>query len=233
MGQVLRVGGERFALVRRGASDADYARLCCEAALHAHDRGLNEGWVAIRARAHNRNSAPSGAAKIPMTDDQLPAHPRALEMITTLDLVPHPEGGHFHEIHRSAAVVDPTDGRPLRSALTVIHFLLSAGEVSRWHRVSSEEVWHHLEGDPLELQIADPLFESTATIILGPHDSTMAPIHVVPAGWWQAARSTGAYTLVGCTVAPGFEYADFEMLRDLPIDVERLESNYPALINFL
>ena len=119
------------------------------------------------------------------------------------------------------------------AALTAIYFLLASGEVSCWHRVRSDEVWHYLEGDPLELQIADPAFEHTTTIILGPYGGVAAPVCVVPAGWWQAARTTGAYTLVACTVGPGFDYDDFVMLRDLPRDVELLESKHPTLIEFV
>lgn len=158
-------------------------------------------------------------------------HARALELIQTLGLVPHPEGGHYREIHRSSNAVDPRDGRPGRAALTVIYFLLPAGEVSRWHRVGSEEVWHFLEGAPLDLRIADPAFTDAATLVVGSHSPTAEPVRIVPAGWWQAARTTGDYTLVACTVAPGFDFADFEMLRDLPDEVARLTSNHPALVD--
>ena len=160
-------------------------------------------------------------------------HTRALELIPTLGLTPHPEGGHFREIHRSAGAVDPLDGRTSRSALTVIYFLLTSGEVSRWHRVASDEVWYHLEGDPLELQMADPAFDHTVTMNLGPRGAAAAPVRVIPAGWWQAARTTGAYTLVSCAVAPGFDFADFVLLRDLPDVAELLKTRHPALADFV
>lgn len=160
-------------------------------------------------------------------------HSRAAQLITELALSPHPEGGHFREIHRSASVVDPRDGRSERAALTTIYFLLTSGEVSRWHRVASDEAWHFLEGDPLELHEADSSFDRVVTRILGPCSDAAEPVYVVEAGRWQAARSTGEYTLVGCTVGPGFDFADFEMLRDRPSEVESLEAGQPQWAEFI
>lgn len=85
--------------------------------------------------------------------------PRAAQLIERLALVPHPEGGHYREIQRSALRVRPLDGRGERAATTGIYFLLAAGEHSRWHRVASDETWHHYEGDALELLVAAPGFE--------------------------------------------------------------------------
>jgi len=122
-------------------------------------------------------------------------------LIQMLDLKPHPEGGYFRETFR--------DGGDGRAHSTAIYFLLSAGEVSRWHRVDAAEVWHFYRGAPLELKIG------TDTFILGPDiDEAQVPQLVVPPGAWQAARSLGDYTLVGCTVAPGFEFSKFEMAPD-------------------
>ena len=119
-------------------------------------------------------------------------------LIAALELKPHPEGGHFRETFR--------DGGVGRAYSTAIYFLLKAGEISRWHRVDAAEMWHFYRGAPLELQIG------RVTAILGPEiEKGQAPQCVVPAGEWQAARSLGDYTLVGCTVAPGFEFAGFEM----------------------
>ncbi len=119
-------------------------------------------------------------------------------LIQLLDLKPHPEGGYFRETFR--------DGGNGRAHSTAIYFLLKAGEVSRWHRVDAAEVWHFYRGAPLELKI------ERDTYILGPDiDEAQVPQLVVPPGAWQAARSLGAYTLVGCTVAPGFEFSKFEM----------------------
>lgn len=119
-------------------------------------------------------------------------------------------------MYRSSALVSPRDHRADRSALTTIYFLLTADDVSRWHRVMSDEVWHYYEGDPLQVWVADRSFDGVETITLGPVASARAPVHVVAAGRWQAARTTGVYTLVGCTVAPGFEFADFTLIDDSP-----------------
>jgi predicted cupin superfamily sugar epimerase len=120
------------------------------------------------------------------------------QLIAALKLAPHPEGGYFRETFR-----DANEGRAYSTA---IYFLLKAGEVSRWHRVDAAEVWHYYRGAPLELQIGG------AVIVLGPEiEKGQLPQAVVPIGEWQAARSLGDYTLVGCTVAPGFEFSAFEM----------------------
>ena len=119
-------------------------------------------------------------------------------LIELLDLKPHPEGGHFRETFR--------DGNPGRAYSTAIYFLLRAGEESRWHRVDAAEVWHFYRGAPLELCIGKQAYVLGSDI-----DAAQAPQIVVPAGAWQAARSLGDYTLVGCTVAPGFEFDHFEM----------------------
>lgn len=149
-------------------------------------------------------------------------HPRAQSLIRQLELQPHPEGGFFRETYRSASSVRPADARGERGALTTIYFLLTAGQHSRWHRVTSCEAWHFYEGDALELLWLD---EDGATVHrerLGPVSADAAPVRVVPAGCWQAARSTGAFTLVGCTVGPGFDFADFAMLADVPDEAELL-----------
>jgi predicted cupin superfamily sugar epimerase len=122
----------------------------------------------------------------------------AESLIAALDLKPHPEGGHFRETFR-----DTNNGRAYSTA---IYFLLKAGEVSRWHRVDAAETWHFYRGAALELRIGKTV------VTLGPAiEKGQAPQCVVPPGEWQAARSLGDYTLVGCTVAPGFEFSGFEM----------------------
>ena len=134
-------------------------------------------------------------------------HARAADLRRLLQLQPHPEGGDFRERFRSAAAVQPQDGRPRRSALTSIDFLLEAGQCSAWHRVASDEAWHLLEGGPLRLWLMAP--------DLAPVDAAgHAPRHVVPAGWWQAAEPLGAFAYVGATVGPGFEFADFAFGRE-------------------
>lgn len=144
-------------------------------------------------------------------------HPRAAELISTLDLRPHPEGGFYREVHRSTSRVTTGDARGERAALTTIYFLLPANAQSRWHQVDSDEVWHFHEGDPLELLELSARAEKLTRHRLGPVNGTaQRPVRTIPAGAWQAARTLGDYTLVGCTVGPGFEFADFRMLADDP-----------------
>jgi uncharacterized protein len=129
----------------------------------------------------------------------------AHDVIARLGLKPHPEGGHYRETFRDPQTVD---GK--RAASTAIYFLLARGERSHWHRVDSVEIWHYHAGDPLTLRIADDNGERA--IRLGA-DLTAGeqPQAIVPAHAWQAAASTGDWTLVGCTVAPGFDFATFEL----------------------
>jgi predicted cupin superfamily sugar epimerase len=129
-------------------------------------------------------------------------------LIQLLDLKPHPEGGYFRETFRDDSGSANVDGKA-RAHSTAIYFLLKAGEVSRWHRVDAAEIWHFYRGAPLELKIGRDRYA------LGPNiDEAQVPQLVVPAGAWQSAKSLGDYTLVGCTVAPGFEFSKFEMAPD-------------------
>ncbi|GIL00716.1 MAG: cupin [Alphaproteobacteria bacterium] len=129
----------------------------------------------------------------------------AEEVIALLGLAPHPEGGHFRETFR-----DPLT-RDGRSAATAIYYLLRAGERSYWHRIDAAEIWHHYAGAPLELAVRGDgaaLARHRLGADLGAGERPQA---VVPAGHWQSARSLGQWTLVGCTVAPGFEFSGFEL----------------------
>lgn len=128
------------------------------------------------------------------------------DIIATLHLQPHPEGGWFAETWRAEAA--PGE----RAAGTAIYFLLKAGERSHWHRVDAAEVWHHYAGAPLVLEIAETEAGPAVPHVLGPDIASGArPQAIVPPAHWQAARSTGDYTLVGCTVSPGFDFAGFEL----------------------
>jgi predicted cupin superfamily sugar epimerase len=139
---------------------------------------------------------------------------RAAALIELLQLSPHPEGGHYREVFRSGVGVQPDDGRARRSALTSIDFLLQAGEFSAWHRVSSDEAWHLLEGSPLRLWCMPPGLGHIVSIDLATASTTSAPRHIVSAGWWQAAEPLGDFAYAGATVGPGFEFADFAFARD-------------------
>ena len=126
------------------------------------------------------------------------------DVIRLLELKPHPEGGHYRETYRDPVTKDG------RAASTAVYFLLQRGERSHWHRIDAVETWHFYAGDPLRLGIADDT--AIRTVRLGP--DIMAgeqPQGIVPAHAWQAAESMGDWTLVGCTVAPGFEFAQFEL----------------------
>ena len=132
--------------------------------------------------------------------------PSAAELITRLDLKPHPEGGHFREMFRDTRQVDGG-----RAASTAIYFLLARGERSHWHRVDAVEIWHWHAGAPLELEIADESGRIERIRLGSDLAAGERPQGVVTAHAWQAARSLGDWTLVGCTVAPGFEFSGFEL----------------------
>jgi predicted cupin superfamily sugar epimerase len=133
----------------------------------------------------------------------------AAEIVRLLSLLPHPEGGHFRETFRDARLVEGT-----RAASTAIYFLLARGERSHWHRIDAAEVWHFYAGAPLVLEIAAQAASAVTRLTLGPDLAAGEhPQAIVPAGAWQAAESRGAWTLVGCTVAPGFAFERFELAR--------------------
>ena len=128
----------------------------------------------------------------------------AAAVIRLFDLKPHPEGGHFREMFRDTRAVDA------RAVSTAIYFLLARHERAHWHRIDATEIWHHYAGAALALSIADG--GRTAVIDLGVDLAAgERPPAVVPAGTWQSAESLGAWTLVGCTVAPGFDFTTFEL----------------------
>jgi predicted cupin superfamily sugar epimerase len=129
----------------------------------------------------------------------------AAEIIARLGLKPHPEGGHYRETFRDAGV--DANGR---SRSTAIYFLLARHERSHWHRIDAVEVWHYYAGSALVLEIADG--DGRRSIRLGADIfAGEVPQAVVPVQAWQAAESSGDWTLVGCTVAPGFDFATFEL----------------------
>ncbi len=156
---------------------------------------------------------------------------RAAELVNTLGMRPHPEGGHYVEVFRSDQRVQVVNRNAERAALTAIYFLLAAGECSRWHRVQSDETWHYHEGDAIELLLFDD--RGLRRLRLGPVSRETRPTIVVPAGTWQAARTIGAYTLVACTVGPGFEFADFSLLVDWPEVAARIAKAGPDLARFI
>jgi uncharacterized protein len=139
----------------------------------------------------------------------------AADVIRLLDLKPHPEGGHFREIFRDVALVFPPapaeEGAAARAASTAIYFLLARGERSHWHRVDAVEIWHWYAGAPLKLEIAREDGRQETVTLGNALVAGERPQAVVPAHAWQAAQSLGDWTLVGCTVAPAFDFAKFEL----------------------
>ena len=129
-------------------------------------------------------------------------HLSASEIVKLLDMQPHPEGGFYKETFRD-------------DASTAIYYLLEAGDHSHWHRVhGSSEIWHHYAGGPLALTLSPNGHDAEAHRLGKNIDAGERPQLVVPAGWWQTAESLGHWTLVGCTVAPGFDFENFEMAPD-------------------
>lgn len=127
------------------------------------------------------------------------------DVIEALKLEPHPEGGYYREIYRDPSI------EGARGDVTSIYFLLKAGKISRWHRVDATEIWNYHAGAPLRLSIADGE-GAKEDILLGPDlASNQQPQGIVPPDWWQQAESLGNWTLVGCQVAPAFEFDGFEM----------------------
>lgn len=131
------------------------------------------------------------------------------QVIATLDLAPHPEGGHYRQTW-----VATNAGRP---SGTCIYFLLKQGEHSAWHAVDATEIWHFHAGAPLKLELSPDVNGPAVIHTLTGDLREGRPQIIVPEGHWQRARSTGAYTLVSCTVSPGFQFSGFTLRPDLEI----------------
>ena len=133
----------------------------------------------------------------------------AQELVRLLDLRPHPEGGWYKETYRAPTV----EGE--RAASTLIHFLLAADQVSAWHQVDADEAWFWHAGAPLALTQSPPSGKGATSVQLGPDLRSGQKLqHMIPAHSWQAAESLGAWTLVSCMVAPGFEFSGFKLAPD-------------------
>lgn len=147
-----------------------------------------------------------------------------------IDLIAHPEGGRFREVFRSDATVTTSSGES-RSALTHIYFSLKRGEVSRFHRVTSDEVWNLYQGVGLRLYIWDGTDKPPVCTELSAAANEFC--HVVPAGFWQAAEPVGDSVLVGCSVGPGFEFEDFELIDPASEEAALANALDPALTRFI
>lgn len=139
-------------------------------------------------------------------------HPRALELIRTLKLEPHPEGGHYRRVYEATKQVEVNG--VLRPLLTSIQFLLTAGAGSRWHRVDAAEVWDWQEGSAVELLMYDANARTLSRAQLDTSARGGQLLQVVPAGIWQSARTHGDFSLVNCSVSPGFVWSALEMLDE-------------------
>lgn len=152
-------------------------------------------------------------------------------LIDKLGLEPHPEGGSFREIYRASERVHTSRG--VRSAITAIYYLLERNQMSRWHVVQSDEIWHFYEGSPLELLGYDQGKRMLVRYLLGNTTRDHQRVAVIRSGVWQAARSLGDFTLVGCSVGPGFEFEDFHFVASLPQHRVHFEGELAAFTSLL
>ncbi|NQV73745.1 cupin domain-containing protein [bacterium] len=175
-----------------------------------------------------------------------PVRPSEVQsLIDRFRLLPHPEGGFYREVFRSTRQVkrlssgsggasldfSNRESDTVRAALTDIYFLLEKGDFSRFHRVESDEAWHHLGGGPLQLVLISPDLTEQTTLILEPATVGEA-ICVVPANWWQAAIPLSTYALSSCSVGPGFDFKDFELAQDVPLG-EQIKRAHPELAHLV
>lgn len=150
-------------------------------------------------------------------------------IIKEYNLAPHPEGGYFKEIYRSANSVNSSIAGEQRNALTHVYFLLGEGQISRFHRVLHDEIWNFYEGAPI--QIIQFNAQGLTEKNLGP--GCNGYVDIVPGSTWQAATTTGTYSLVGCSVAPGFDFKDFSFLKDTPDELKRFQAEQSGYMHFL
>ncbi len=147
-----------------------------------------------------------------------------------IDLIEHPEGGRFREVFRSSQIISAQDGTT-RSALTHIYFSLAPGEVSRFHRVTSDEIWNLYQGEGLNLYTWEGTDRPPECITLSVSDNCFC--YVIPAGTWQAAEPISDAVLAGCSVAPGFEFSDFTLMDPGSQDAKRLIAIAPEMARFV
>ena len=150
-------------------------------------------------------------------------------LIRQLDLQPHPEGGFYKEVYRSSQIVNSPANQQPRNTITSIYFLLLQGQISRFHKVLHDETWHFYSGAPLKLI---DLYDKCDEHILG--DDTKPDFqHTIVANHWQAAETMGDYSLMGCTVAPGFDFNDFSFLSDDKENAENVQESFPQYARFI
>ena len=145
----------------------------------------------------------------------------------------HPEGGYYRQTYQSSIGLKSPVVMSERSAVTDIYYLLVKGQMSLFHKVLHDEIWHFYEGDPLRLILFDQHEGKSEETILGNYRGKVQYKRVVPGNIYQAAIPLGEYSLVGCTVAPGFDFADFMFLRDDEVSLKRLEKSFPEFAKYV
>jgi predicted cupin superfamily sugar epimerase len=148
------------------------------------------------------------------------------DLVDRLDLLPHPEGGFYKETYRSDLSQIPPDALKIgeqRNLSTAIYFLLTKGNFSAFHRIKQDELWHHYIGDPIAVHIISPEGKYAKLLLGKDLEKGELPQHMVKGGTWFASETLGEYSLAGCTVAPGFDFADFEMAQR-----EDLANHFPV-----
>ena len=151
--------------------------------------------------------------------------------VEQLGLLPHPEGGFFKETYRSEQITEPFKKGEMRSLSTGIYFLITSGNFSAFHRIKSDEMWHFYAGSPLKVHVIEPNCSYYILNIGLDLEKGQMPQAVVPAGAWFASESSGDYSLVGCTVSPGFDFNDFELAKKN--ELKALFPDYSAVIEQL
>ena len=154
------------------------------------------------------------------------------KLINDLKLEPHPEGGFYREVYRSCGWLISPKNNKKRNLLTDIYYLLQRGQISRFHSVVHDEVWHFYQGAPLQLLEIDNTSHQLSKILLSSNPQNLQYKHCIKGGNWQAAFTTGEYSLVGCTVAPAFDFADFQFLKDSP-DYRIIMDKYTELTDLV
>nr|WP_319490503.1 cupin domain-containing protein [uncultured Desulfobacter sp.] len=155
-------------------------------------------------------------------------HP--IEKMTPIDLIDHPEGGRYREVFRSDRIVSKNDGSA-KPALTHIYFSLNPEEISRFHKVTSDEIWNLYQGEGIHLFLWNETDSAPQCVTLSAQENCFC--HVVPAGVWQAAAPISETVLVGCSVAPGFEFSDFTLMVHESQEAQKLVSLAPELAGYI
>ncbi len=160
-------------------------------------------------------------------------NPRISELIDLLNLEPHLGGGALRQFFQAPHLIYLPGCQEARRAMTAAYYLLASGEFDCWHRLAGDEVWNYCEGAPLELFQIKPGEEKFTRKLLGKIGDESRPVAVVPGGYWQMARTTGEYTLVVCTMGPGFEFEDYQQLKDHPEAANTVRDRFPELAAYI